>query len=563
MKLYKLLTIGALAAMSLSSCSESFLDVESKTESNTENFYKTQNDAWLALVGCYNGWAQVATADGTPIYVASIVMSDECYGGAGNSDAYNYQVIDRFDQSQSPSDMNLFEYVWKYYYAGIYRCNELIHYDSQINWTDETTHGLYMGECRTLRALMYFDLVRLFGNIPFFLEPSSDNKEQADPAEVYAWILEDLRFAVNNIPANANHTSGEWGRITKQAAEGLLARVYMYYSGYYGQQPGWNDEELGMIGDVTQAEALAALEDAISSNYYALVKTGFNTLWPAASLVAEPAPAIAWDTEKSTYAGDNNGETMLAMTFTPGNYNGGVWGNRWQVLIAMRDMWKSPYGRGWGIATVCPKYLEKFEAGDTRLDASVIDLAAVGVTETSRFQAGFNSWREYTGYTVKKYSPYCYSSSGSDDYHNGASPDGEADFQIGNTQPWIFLRYADVLLMAAELGSPNAQTYMNQVRERAGLGSLAVNKENILAERAREFAFEGLRYWDLLRQRNGGQVTALVEALREVEGNTLSGGIETYVSYDADKILATDGLCQIPYNQITLSNNVLNQNKGW
>lgn len=564
MKLNKYLTIGVLAAgMTLTSCSESFLDVSSKTESNTENFYKTQNDAWLALIGCYNGWVQIASNGSICIYVASTVMSDEAYGASGNGDGYGYQVVDRFDQDLSPSDMNLYENDWKRYYEGIYRCNVLLSYDDQINWTDESLHGLYIGECRALRALMYFDLVRMFGNIPFFLEPSSDNREQAKPAEVYSWILEDLRFAIANIPADANHSTSEWGRITKQAAEGLLARVYMYYTGYYGVQPGWEDEEFGTIGDVTKEEALAAVEDAISSGYYKLVDKGYHTLWPAASLVAVPGPQVGWDEEKSTYAGDVNGETMLAMTFVPGDWNGQSWGNAWQVLIGMRNLWQSPYGRGWGIATVCPGFLNFFENGDPRLKASVIDIEADGISSNNLYESAFKDWREYTGYCIKKYSPYCYNNSADGSYQNGASADGTANFQIGNTQPWVFLRYADVLLMAAELGSNNAQSYMDQVRTRVGLAPIPVTKENILAERARELAFEGIRYWDLLRQRNGGKVTALVEALKAVEGVTYSGGLPDYVSYDENKILETDGLCQIPYNQITLSNNNLNQNPGW
>ena len=562
MKLLNIFTIGALAAgMTLTSCAGSFLDVESKTESNTDNFYKTQNDAWLALVGCYNGWAQIGTNGSIPIYIASTVMSDECYGASGNGDGFGYQVVDQFDQSMSPGDQNLYEADWKRYYEGIYRCNTLLSYDQQINWTDPATRGLYLGECRALRAILYLDLVRMFGNIPFFLEPSTDNREQANPDEVYAWILEDLRYAVNNIPSDANHAATDFGRITKQTAEGMLARAYMYYTGYYGKEPGWTAEE-GTVGNITKAEALQGLEEAINSGYYSLVPD-FKNLWPAASLVAVPGPTCGWDPELSTYAGDANNETMLAMTFTPGNYNGGSWGNRWQVLIGLRNMWQSPIGRGWGIATVCPAYLNKFAANDPRRSASVIDFYTEGLTSNPSYNASVKDWREFTGYCIKKYSPYCFNNTESGGYQNGATADGTADFQIGNTQPWIFLRYADVLLMAAELGSPNAQSYVDQVRARAGLESIAATKENILEERARELAFEGIRYWDLLRQRNGGQVTALVDALMAVQGMTQSGGIDDYVSYDASKILATDGLCQIPYNQITLSNGVLKQNPGW
>ena len=121
------------------------------------------------------------------------------------------------------------------------------------------------------------------------------------------------------------------------------------------------------------------------------------------------------------------------------------------------------------------------------------------------------------------------------------------------------MRYADVLLMAAELGSSNAQNYFDMVRERAGLQPKAVTKENIMEERRLEFAFEGQRYWDLLRQ--GLEVAAATIA--ESGYSVLSGGVSDKVVIKAENIIKTKGHCQIPTSQITLSKNVLVQNPGW
>lgn len=183
-----------LAGMGLTSCTADFLDVESKVESTTGNFYRTESDAYRALIGCYDGW-QSTVSNGTSFYMASELMADECFGGAGVSDARNYQIIDRFDQTQSPSDLNLFEGDWTGYYAAVYRCNELIAHEEQISWTSEETRGTYMGECRALRALCYFDMVRLWGNIPLFTEPVNENRPQAEPDEVYNVIFSDLLYA--------------------------------------------------------------------------------------------------------------------------------------------------------------------------------------------------------------------------------------------------------------------------------------------------------------------------------------------------------------------------------
>jgi hypothetical protein len=543
------LSVAAMLTGGFTSCKDSFLDVESKTSSTTGNFYKTEADAWRALVGCYDGWRQISSNPGISFYVASTVMSDETYGATGNGDGRGYQVIDRFDQSQSPSDLNLYEEDWSRYYEGVYRINELVAHDENINWTTEGKRELYLGEARALRALLYFDMVRLWGNIPLFLEPVNENREQADPDEVYKAIFDDLQYAIDNIPAK-NHDSlyGEGGagdgHITKYAAEAVKARAYLFYKGYYGKEP----------SGVTASAVLADLQDIIANGGYKLVDS-FKSLWPAASLVPL-ADSYGWDTEKSTYAGEANSEVILQMKFTPSqDYNGNGDSNRWLVMMGMRSpMNFAPYGKGWGACTVCTSYISKFENGDSRATASYIDVNGEGISSTANFTNGYKDQREYTGYYVKKYAPLCFY-----DGTPATKEDGTGDFQISNANNWVIVRYADVLLMAAELGDPNAQSYLDQVRARAGLASVPVTQENIMKERATEFAFEGIRYWDLLRQ--GIDVAA--NAIAASSGNVKSGGNDDVVTITAANVRATKGLCQIPNNQITLSNGVLKQNAGW
>lgn len=553
---YNIWVAGALClSLGVSSCSESFLDVESKTESTTGTFYKTESDAYRALIGCYDGWRQTSSAPTIGFYMGAETMAYECFGGTGNGDDRKYQAIDRFDTSQEPSNLNIYENDWKNYYAGVYRCNELITREEQIQWKETgSMRGTYMGECRTIRALLYFDMVRLWGSIPLFLEPVNENRAQADPKDIYAAIFDDLKYAVENIPGDAYpkvNSSSNDGHITKYAAEALLARAYLYYTGYYGEEP----------AGVTKAEALAAVEDVISSNEYSLVSE-YKNLWPAASArVAETGDAT---TLYGMYAGDGNSETVLAMKFTSSqDYNGNNDGNRWQVMVGMRSLNSAPYGKGWGGLTVNPLFVNEFKNGDMRRDASVIDLEGEGITALKTFEASYKDQREYTGYAVKKYSPLCYA-----DGTSASKEDGSGDFQIAQHQDYVLVRYADVLLMAAELGSPNAQSYFDAVRKRAytsagilstNYSQLPVTKDNIMQERRLEFAFESINYWDLLRQ--GVDYAADKLALSAV--NVYSGGNADVITVNAERIKTTKGLSQIPYNQITLSNGVLKQNAGW
>ncbi|HMB99656.1 MAG TPA: RagB/SusD family nutrient uptake outer membrane protein [Flavobacteriaceae bacterium] len=515
-----------LSLLSLGSCS---LDTEPLTELTDTNFYSNTNDAFSALVGCYDG-LQVATGGigGLSFPVTSEVLSDDCFGGVGNSDGYGFQAVDEFDITRSPADVDLLNNNWVAYYKALYRCNVFLTKMDQIDWDgDEALRSTYESETRFIRAYLYFEMVRLWGNIPLLTEPNSDEIPQASPEEVYAVIAGDLLFAAQNLSA-VPYNSVDSGRVTKWAAKALLGRVYLYYTGYYGASD--------LVGLVSQSEALAHLEDVISSSGHGLVDD-FSSLWPAASVI--------------NYAGENNQEVVFSIKYTfTSDYNGNTDGNHWMVMFGMREFTHYPYGNGWGV-TVNPRLWDAYDTDDTRRVATVI-----GVEEEQIPFDKFDSQREYTGYYNKKYSPM------SDEAGNSVVDAlGGTSFQIGQFQDYVVMRYSDVLLMAAELGSGSAQTYFDQVRQRAykeNFVSTPVSQENIMNERHLEFALEGVRYWDLLRQ-------GINTAASEISETTtlLSGGVEENKTISASNIMATQGLQQIPNTQITLSNGTLQQNAGW
>lgn len=539
MKKFRLNIVIILAlTLGFSSCMDGFLSTESMTRLLDENFYSTIADAEMALIGCYDGYQRTSSNGNMAFYVVSEVLSDNCFGGTGHTDNREYQALDRFDISQSLSSNNIFNGTWTDYYAAIFRCNTLIGKLDGIDFSsDESARGRIEGETKFLRALLYFDLVRLFENIPLLETPTTENVPQAAPSDVYKLIASDLKYAAQNIPTDAYPKAKAQendGRVTPYAAKALLARVYLFYTGYYAK------DDLG----VTKVEVLQGLEDIIASGEYDLVPD-FASLWPAASYVPNAADNTL---DKSGYAGMGNAETIFAQKFnSTQDYNGMADGNRWLVMMGLRNTNFSPYGRGWGACTVNPLLVSAFDNNDTRKTASIIDIQKEGIESSFDLK----DQREYTGYSVKKYTPTAFPDGASD-------TGGENDFQISQDQDFVLIRYADVLLMAAELGSANAQTYFDQVRSRAGLGSKTATIDNITEERKFEFAFEGIRYWDVLRQ-GISKASTIIAQTQTVQ----SGASPDQIEIKAENIIKTKGFMQIPNTQITLSKNVLKQNEGW
>lgn len=525
MKKYRIITLAFIAMILLNSCKKFLTSELTDAKITNTSYYNTPSDAYTSLVGCYNGLDLIGNG-GVAFPVASEVFSDNCFGGTGSSDGYGYQMMDEFNKTISPSDISLFGVTWKAYYQTIYRCNVLLLNLDKVSWGDSSNLKVkYAAEAKYIRAFCYFDMVRLWEKVPLLTVPTFDNVPQSDPALTYAQIMSDLRFAADSLPSTV-YSSTESGRVTKWAAESLLARAYLFYAGYYGT---------ATIGKETATTALAAVEDVIAHSGHGLL-SDYNTLWPAASLG-----------KNVIYAGEANKEVVFSIKYSStGDYNGNVTGNNWMVMEGIREESHFPYQYGWGACTVDPNLWNTFNATDTRRFASIISI----VNENIAFTKAANN-REYTGYYLKKYSPIC-DQSGTSIVTN---------FQIGQYQDYFSIRYSDVLLMAAELGSPNAVSYYNTVNQRAipaAAAVIAVTKADILAERRLEFVGEGIRYWDLLRQ---GISTATSTIVANTTISYLNSGA-TASKLQAN-ITTTRGFQQIPNDQISLSSGVLKQNAGW
>lgn len=541
----------ALTAFAVTSCS---LDTESMTQMNDETAYRNLEAAEMALVGCYDGWQRTISSEEIGIYLLAELASDQAHGGLGLSDAKNNNVLDQFDLSIAPSYNNLFNADWTNYYAAIFRCNKIIVNENVTEWGSEADKGRVVGQARALRAILYFDLARMFGDVPLLTVPSRDNIARTPAAEVYGQIFEDLKYAAANIPADAFPLSAREsndGRISKYAAEALLARAYLYYTGYYGTEN----------AACTRQEAIDALNDVIQNGGYELEPRYADLFMPACTRDASSGDDYGWET---TYKGkyynggwksDISKEVILNLKFAAtSDYNGNADGNVFQVYLGPRNVCATSMciASGWGACSVTKAFVDKYK-NDPRFSTCAWSCDEAG------FKADVNDTYEYTGYYTRKYAPMCFADGTRQEVGFNL---GVAHMNLTYYQDWTVMRYADVLLMHSELtGTADG---LNQVHRRSCPGeTLSYSVENLRNERAIEFAFEGVHYWDLMRYEKDGAYAG--RAIEEAQNGAvvLNGGAETTVKFDVNNFTAKKGLMQIPNTQITLSGGVLTQNTGW
>lgn len=519
----KLFIISLISSLAFMACDQDFLETVPYTDRVEENFYKTPEHAFEGLIAVYD---KLQTVGYGHFILTSEIISDNCFGGFGKNDNIEALEWDNFTMNTN-KDLNTA--VWESNYEGIYRANILLENIDKVDWTgNEELKSQYTAECRFLRAHFNFELIRLFENIPL-VDKVLDIDEalsipQASPEELYAFIAEDFKYAADNL-GDTSYTDmpvSDYGRITKWAAESYLAKVFLFYTDYYNQTE--------IPGVVTKAQVINYLNDVITNSSHDLLDD-YSRLWLAASL--------------DNYAGENNEEIVWSVKYNSSGM--GDWnlneGNRWQVMISLRTQVSPPYGNGWGAAPVNPDFYNAFADGDTRRDATIIAFEEQDVEFDNSDQ------RQYTGYTWKKYMPI----TNEEGVHTVEVNGG--DFQIDNYEDYVVIRFADVLLMAAELNLGTndglAQTYFNRVRNRAFGGSapvIAVSKDAIINERRFELGLEGHRYWDLIRH-------DLSEAEQILDNST--------PGFEVNFRTETGGFLGIPEQQINLSNGTLNQNTGW
>ncbi|MFN0048005.1 MAG: RagB/SusD family nutrient uptake outer membrane protein, partial [Cytophagales bacterium] len=227
MKNFNLTKVSFLAAcLTITGCGKDFLTVEPNDQINSGNFYSNQiesvaatNAVYVPLLEFYNvaGWA-----------FGDVMSDDTDLGGGGGGDGAELLELDNFSMtSQNPVVL----IAWASCYRGVQRANLVIEKVPKVaaSEIDETIKNRCIGEAHFLRALHYFNLVRLYGDVPLFTKPivldEAKSIKRAPAANVYAQIIEDLLKAETLLPNR--YTGDDIGRASAGSAKGLLAKVYL------------------------------------------------------------------------------------------------------------------------------------------------------------------------------------------------------------------------------------------------------------------------------------------------------------------------------------------------
>ncbi|MCU4156447.1 RagB/SusD family nutrient uptake outer membrane protein [Carboxylicivirga sp. A043] len=571
------MVIGAIVL--LSGC-EDHLDTENLYDKNLSTFYKTPTDIDEAMNGVYN--ALFVDGVHSNEHLAANLLSDVMLGGGGPDDK-SAKDVDKF---VDPSE-DTYRSLWIETYNGVSRANAVIEAVTDGDFTRyfdtaeeaEVFKNNTLGEAYFMRGFLMFRAARFFGGMPLIPTTESDRMvPRSSLSETWAFIASDFKTAAEMLPKKkANeYTLDTYGHANVWVAKAYIARAYLYYTGYMTNIEKQATDALPLPegGSISKADVIAHLEDVRDNSGYRLT-TDFRNLWPY-SYVNQNArdydpegthPVLPWaeneglewvgqDGPNSTI-GTGNNEVMFAMRYGLADWSfGQKFNNRIPLFFGIRDHSMVPFGQGWGWGTVHNVFYANWPDEDTRKLGSVIDLNSkdpdMGLADWNIGKGDHN-----TGLVNKKYTTL---------QHDG--PDGVKGlfyylfnmvhgdpFQLWAAQDFYYLRFSDVLLMHSEL--TETADGLNAVRIRAGLDEIAYTLEDLKRERLFEFAFEGVRWFDLVRW---GDVETSGNYYG-IEAAVNNSGTET--TYSVQYRAETKGLVPVPESEVRLSNGAYEQNPGW
>ena len=438
-------------------CGCDFLNRSPYDSVDTSQGFQTVADAEAAVNAAYQPlqWAKLYNMR---IWTLDIIAGNSEVGAGGGTDGE--ETVDLANFIADADNFAALD-LWRGPSPGILRCNFVLQKVPAMD-IDEAIKNRILGEAYFLRAHYYFILVRLFGGVPLQTEPADSDSDlllpRASADDIYERIMDDLDQAIRLLPKRSEYTQANMGRATKEAAMAELARVYMTY-----------------YQDYEHYQEVVTLCDAIGAMGYRLEEDYANLWNPAKQNGVESIFEVQYYGKTNYDFWSNENQASWLSTFT-GPRNSGMAAGCY----------------GWNQPTA--EFVSQYEVGDLRKEKTIFYTGCPtfdGMTYSSAYST--------TGYNVRK---FLLTKTQSPDYNT-------------SNQNWVVTRYADVLLMKAEALNEMGQTTLAEaplyeVRCRAGLTkrsdieglSQMQMREKIIHERRMELAFEGHRWFDMIRYKD-------------------------------------------------------------
>ncbi len=481
------------------SCSDE-LDQTPISEIGSNNFYSNEEDFENAVTGIYS------TLDIYPNmqFYLSEVRSDNMYA-VTQTGVRPYEQINNFDVTLATNEQVSDN--WNNNFRGIFRANTVL---DQLNANanaveDETTRNRMEGEAKFLRAFFYFDLVRYYGRVPLmdrvYTPEETLDLGRSPVADVYDLILSDLQDAITLLPAT--YPGSQEGKATSWSAKAMLGLVYLTRSG-----PTYGIEGPGLdSGEYT--EALAQFNDIINNGPFCFVDDYASIF---------------------SYENEGNPEIIFDIQYISGGLGAGGEYQSLTVPNGYLTVNQAGFPNGEDRKQVSTDLIQDYPTDDVRDDFNILE----GYTDENN---NFIPSPFYVKYIDLQFA-------------------GQDRFDWGLNYPVI--RYTDILMMKAEailMGGSGSQadviSYVNMVRDRAGLPSVSTVDINVLLEeKRREFACESKRWFDLIRT---GMVVETINDWVPVEDvqNRMNLMDENQIIYP------------VPTDQMTVREGLYEQNPGY
>ncbi|MFC2136582.1 RagB/SusD family nutrient uptake outer membrane protein [Bacteroidota bacterium] len=565
----------AFAIILITGCSEDFLDIKPAGKVDELSFFTDTTNIDLMVNGVYSVFLYKENCDIYDMvrWWLGSVPSDEAECGGDTPTAWGEGYS--FDDLSFTAEASVLKAVYGSMFNGVIRASQVIEKLPEARQiAGEGTKrkiDLRLAEVYFLRAAYYFVLTRVFGGVPVIdhiLLPSEYTIPRGTIKDVYNLMEQDLLTAISYLPLENKIAAKDKGRATRGAAQALLAKMYVFESSYFTYY-GSNDPRMGAVQD-RWTEALAMCEQVIHSGEYELLGLNgetYSTFWSSTTNAFRYLFSVE---------GNNNKESILAIQHIFdtgwGNYSNGSALNQFvgaRALYHKDGTFPTEGDHHWGFWVPTHKLYNMFDPNDVRRKVAIGE----GPDLTTGYvgDSVYGKVNDLEGWYIIV--PTAYPATGLANFKYEIGPHSsmliDGSFQ-GNNQNMYYIRYADIILLAAEAAmmlndQANALIYLNMIRERVrncgdGINPVdltgTVTKQEIMDERAREFALEGERFFDLVRWK---------EAYNVINGTRME-----WWDFDGFNSSFNDVVYQEPKNDFfplpafeTAKNSNLKQYAGW